>query len=142
MGQLNAAFIPSNSFKLNYWEYLTLKVNEDVLEEERSFFINGVLIILLCQCVEYNCIATGDQAVFNRKDLPIILQFVNEFKPKDDTESIIKEKLTLGLNIALSMTDEQLMNTDFEHENLPYFYKNLNKIGDDIILSYYESKLI
>lgn len=142
IGQINAGCAPSYSFKLKYWEYLTLDGDKWFYKEDKVFYKTGVLVILLCLCVEYNCIASGDQQVFNRSDLPTILKYVEDYEAKDESENRIKEKILIGLNIANSMTEEQLLDTDFEHKDLPLFYHNINSIGDDFILSYYQSKLI
>ena len=68
-------------------------------------------------------------------------QAQDRYKPKDESENRIKEKILIGLNIENSMTAEQLLDTDFEHKDLPLFYDKINPIGDDFILSYYQSKL-
>ena len=141
IGQINAGFAPSYSFSLKYWEYLTLDGDKWFYEEDRVFYKTGVLVILLCLCVEYNCIASGDQQVFNRSELPMIIKYVEDYKPQDESESRIREKILIGLRIANSMTEEQLLDTDFEHKDLPEFYENINAIGDDFILSYYQLKL-
>jgi hypothetical protein len=141
VGEINTGFAPSYSFKLKYWEYLNINGAELFDEEEKDFYRIGTLIIILCFCVEYNCIASGDQKVFDRNELPIILKCVKEFKAKDEPQMRLKEKVIKGLNIALSITERQLQNSDFEHKDLPEFYSNINEIGDDFILEYYQSKL-
>jgi hypothetical protein len=141
IGRLNAGFIPHYSFSLKYWEYLTLDSDKLLYEEDRVFYKTGVLVILLCQCVEYNCIPSGNQQVFNRSDLPTIFKYVEDYKPKNGSESRIREKILFGLTIAKSMTEEQLIDNGFEHQDLPEFYDKINAIGDDFMFSYYRSKL-
>ena len=139
--EINCAFAPSYSFKLKYWEYLTLNGDKWFYEEEKQFYKIGALIILLCFCVEYNDVASGDQKVFNKAEIPIITNYVENFVPNDEPEIRLKDKILLGLKIANSMTEEQLLNTDFVHELTDEFYINLKEIGDDFIASYYEQKL-
>ena len=139
--QVNSAFAPSYSFKMKYWEYLTLNGDKWFYEEEKQFYKIGSLIILLCFCVEYNEIASGDKNVFKREDFPLVTKYVENYKPKNEAETRLKNKISLGLKIATSITEEQLLNTDFEHELIEEFYKDLKKIGDDFIVSYYEQKL-
>jgi len=141
LGQLNAGFAPSGSFNSNYWEYLTIDGDKWFYEEDKTFCRTGVLVILLCLCVEYNCIASGDQQVFKREELPTIMDYVTYYEVKNTAERRIKEKILMGLNIAISMTPNQLIDTDFEHKDLPQFYENMNEIGDHFMLSYYQSKL-
>lgn len=139
--QINCAFAPSDSFSLKYWEYLTINGDKWFSEDEKQFYKIGTLIILLCFCVEYNDIASGDQKVFKRKELPIITKYVENYIPNDAPEIRLKNKIQLGLQIANSLTDEQLLNTDFVHDLTDEFYHNLKEIGDDFIIPYYEQKL-
>lgn len=139
--QVNAAFAPNYSFKMKYWEYLSLNGDKWFCEEEREFYQIGSMIILLCFCVEYNDIASGDQKVFKREEIPIVIEYVQNFDPKDEPETKLKNKVLLGLKIANSMTDEQLLNSDFVHDWLDEFYQGLKAIGDDFISYYYEMKL-
>lgn len=141
LGQINAAFTPSYSFNLKYWEYLTIDGDKLFCKEDKDFYKMGVLVILLCLCVEYNDITSGDQQVFKRHELPIIIKYIKDFKAKDKYEKIIKEKILIGLNIAISLTKEQLVNSGFEHKDLPKFIENINAIGDYFIISYYKSKI-
>jgi len=141
IGQVNAAFAPSYSFKLKYWEYLTIDGDKWFYKEDKDFYKTGVLVILLCLCVEYNDLASGEQHVFKRHELPIIIKYLKGFKTKGKYEKIIKEKILIGLNIAISLTEEQLVNSDFEHKDLPKFLENINAIGDYFIISYYKSKI-
>ena len=138
---LNCAFAPSYSFRMKYWEYLTLKGDKSFYENDKNFYIIGSMIILLALCVEYNCIASGDQKVFNKEDLPQIIKYVSNYVPKDDAEIGLKEKLILGLKIANSITEEQLINSEFEHELDEVFYEGLKEIGIDFIGYYYENKI-
>lgn len=139
--EINCAFAPSYSFKLKYWEYLTLNGDKWFHEEEKQFYKTGVMIILLCFCVEYNDIAGGDQKVFNQTEIPLITEYVKNYVPNDEPELRLKDKVLLGLQIANSLTGKQLINTDFVHELTNEFYINLKEIGNNIITSYYEQKL-
>lgn len=139
--EINCAFAPSYSFKMKYWEYLTLNGDKWFYEKEKQFYKIGALIILLCFCVEYNDMAGGDQKVFDRKDLPIITKYVENFAPKNESEIRLKNKVLLGLKMANSLTDRQLLNTEFVHDLADEFYNNLKEIGDDFIASYFEQKI-
>jgi len=141
LNDIGNAFIPKYSFRLNYWEYLTLDGDNWSNENEKDFFTGGVLTILLCHCSEYINIAAGDQGVFDRQDLPIIQRYVQNYLPNNQKEKLIKEKLLLGLSISLSMTEDELKNTDFVHVDNEKYYKNINIIGNAIIKDYYESKI-
>ena len=139
--EINCASAPSYLFKMKYWEYLTLNGDKWFYEEDKQFYKIGSLIILLCFCVEYNNISSGDQKVFKKEELSIVEEYVQNFKPTDEPEKKLKDKVLLGLQIAKSFTDEQLLNTDFEHELNGEFYVDLKEIGTDFIASYYEIKL-
>ena len=138
--EINSAFAPSYSFKMKYWEYLTLNGDKWFYEDVQLFYKIGSLIILLCFCVEYNNIASGDQKVFKKYEIPTIIKYVENFEPKNKFETKLKNKVLLGLKIANSITDEQLLNTDFVHDLTDKFYQDLKKIGDDFIASYYKKK--
>ncbi len=139
--EINCAFAPSYSFKLKYWEYLSLNGDKWFNIEEKQFYKVGALITLLCFCIQYIDIASGDQKVFNKSEIPTIKKYVENYIPNDVREKRLKDKILLGLKIANSMTETQLQNTDFVHELTDEFYINLKKIGDDFIVSYYEQKL-
>jgi|GEM_PF-3391420 len=137
--QINCAFVPTYSFKLNYWEYLTLHSLKS--NEQLEFYRIGSLITILCQCVEYVDIAGGNQEVFKKEEICIIKNYVENFEPKDDPEINLKAKVLLGLKISESITDQQLLNSEFEHELNGEFFKNINSIGIDFIGAYYDQKL-
>ena len=139
--EINNAFAPSYSFTMKYWEYLTLNGDKWFYDQDKQFYKLGSLIILLCFCVEYNDIASGDQNVFKREEIPIIIEYVINFKPSDEPEEKLKEKVLLGLEIANSMTSEQLLNSEFEHKLTDKFYDGLRELGTDFISFYYEMKL-
>ncbi len=141
LGNLPSAFVPHTSFKMKYWEYLTLNGSQWFTEEDKEFYQTRALIILLCFCVEYIDIIAGNQEVFNRSELPTILNYVQNYTPRNEAEQRLVNKVILGLEIAKSLTDEQLKDTDFEHDLLKEFYDNLKEIGDDFIKKYYEDKL-
>lgn len=141
IGDMNNAFAPSYSFQLDYWKYLTLDGDKWFYDEEKSFYKIGALIILLCFCVEYNDIAGGDQGVFDKKDFQEIIKYVSDYQPKNNSEQILKDKIELGLEIANSMTEGELLNTDFKHEKQGQFLRNLNQIADEFILKYYNEKI-
>ncbi len=90
--EMNNAFAPSYSFKLKYWEYLTLNGDKWFYDQDKQFYKLGSLIILLCFCVEYNDIASGDQKVFKREEIPTIIEYVLNFKPSDESEEKLKKK--------------------------------------------------
>ena len=138
--QINAAFVPSYSFQLNYWEYLTLNKSKFNNSEDYEFYKIGSLIIILCQCVEYIDVASGDQKVFKKQEIKIIKKYIQNFKPLDESEELLKTKILLGLTIANSITDEQFLNSEFEHILNDEFYTNLNAIGNDFISAYYDQK--
>ena len=141
LGDLPNAFVPHTSFQMQYWEYLTLDGNKWFYEKDREFYKTGALIVLLCFCVEYNDMLSGNQSVFNRAELPTILNYVQNYTHKNEAEQRLTTKVILGLEIAKSLTDEQLKDTDFEHELTKEFFENLKEIGDDFITKYYEDKL-
>jgi hypothetical protein len=140
-GDIINAFVPVDSFKTKYWEYLTLDGDKWFYDDEKAFYHSGALIILLCCCSEYLDIAGGSQDVFEQEKLPLIKEYVEQYLPKNEQEKLIKEKVLLGLNIALSITPENLIDNEFVHEKTAEYYEGLNELGNTVIKNYYEEKL-
>ncbi|HEV7348802.1 hypothetical protein [Telluribacter sp.] len=140
-GDIVNAFVPPYSFKTNYWEYLTLNGDKYFNEEEKAFYHIGSLMILLCCCSEYIDIAGGSQDVFKRNNLSVITEYVEQYHPKNQHEKLISEKVLLGLNLAYSMTIENLNDNNFVHERTAEYYDSLNDLGNSVIKAYYERKL-
>ena len=140
-GDIGNAFVPPYSFSLKYWEYLTLDGDKWFYEEERVFYHRGVLVVLLCLCSEYIDVAGGSQDVFNRKELPIVAKYVEEYLPRNQQEQLIRERILLGLSIAQSMTEDDVINNEFVHEDNDKYYQDINNIGNAFILDYYKSKM-
>lgn len=140
-GDIVNAFVPPYSFKSRYWEYLTLNGDKLFYEDEKSFYHTGSLMILLCCCSEYIDIAGGSQDVFERGNLLVIIEYVEQYRPKNEQEKMIKKKALLGLNIAVSITPENLIDNEFVHERTAEYYEGLNELGNAIIRNYYEEKI-
>ena len=141
IGEMNSAFVPSDSFRSKYWKYLTLDGDKWFYKEEKEFYIIGTLIILLCFCVEYNDIEGGDQGVFSKEEFPEIIKYVGSYESQNSSEQALKDKIMLGLEMANSMTELELLTTDFKHIKQAEFLKDINRIADTFILNYYEEKI-
>ena len=79
--QLHAAFVPDHSFTLPYWEYISLNGDMWFTENERSFYISGTMIIILCMVIEFIDLVGGsllgvgepkidDNLGYNRRIVP------------------------------------------------------------------------
>lgn len=139
--QINCAFVPDYSFKLNYYEYLTLAEEGNNHQGEFDFYKTGSLIIILCKCVEYIDTAGGNQKVFNKSKFPLIEKYIKNYIPIDEPEKNLQSKILLGIQIAKSYTDEQLLDADFQHKSTEKFFENINSIGNDFIAAYFRKKL-
>jgi hypothetical protein len=138
--QLNAAFIPDHSFDKNYWEYLTMDGDKWFYEEDRNFYWEGVLIIILCMTITYIDTASGNQKIFGNTGLKIVLQYVDNFQPTSLDQKKLKDIVKLGLEIAICMTPKDLMNTDeYKHSSLTEFYGQVNWVDITFIKSYFKS---
>lgn len=140
-GDIVNSFVPPYSFQSNYWEYLTLNGDEWFYEDKKSFYHTGSLMIILCCCSEYIDIEGGNQDVFKRENLPTIIECVEQYYPKNEKEILIKEKILLGLTIAISLTPSNFSDNEFVHERTAEYYKGLNELGNEIIKSYFEEKI-
>ena len=137
-GDIKNAFVPSYSFTLKYWEYLTLYGDEGFDEDEKKFYLGGVLTILLCFCSEYLDIEAGSQSVFDHNELPMISNYVKEYVPREKSEKLIKDKILLGLKIAHSMTERDLNDYNYVHEDNDEYYQDIDVIGNVFINDYYK----
>lgn len=140
--QLNASFIAEDSFKSSYWEYSTLDGDEWFSDEDKKFYRQGALIITLCMTVEYIDTASGNQQVFGATKINHIISHIENFKPINQNQFKLKSIALLGLNIADSMTENDLLNTDgYNHPDLKKFYSELDWVDSTFIKAYYKSKL-
>lgn len=139
-GDIQNAFAPSYSFPNKYWEYLTLDGPKSFYESDRLFYESGVLIILLCFCIEYNSTESGDQNVFNRIEFDTITKYVSDYAPRNQGLLKLKNKVLLGLEIAKAIPDSELLNTEYEIPRIDEFYDGLNIIGNKIIQDYYSTR--
>ncbi|KOY86401.1 hypothetical protein AD998_09815 [bacterium 336/3] len=142
--QLNASFIPKESFKNKYWEYFTLNYNDFFNKEEHQFYVEGVLIITLGMCIEYIDTLSGDQQIFGETSISEIIEYINKFNPSNENQKKLKKLVELGLEIANSLTPEDLISTElnkFEYLHLNNFYSQLNWVDDTFIKTYFRSLL-
>lgn len=138
--QINAAYVDDQSFKLKYWQYLSISKTRN-FDGDRKMILDGVLIILLCMCVEYIDTISGNQKVLDRTELPEITHYVQHFNAESHEQIKLKSNILLGLEIISSMTPSDLINHDYDHPNLQLFYSDLNGPANRIIKSYYLEKL-
>ena len=139
-GQLNASFVPDDSLKSKYWEYLTLVDEKEVSPGDIHFYIEGVLIIILCMTIEYNDTTTGNKKVFGDTRVKDIKGLVEAFIPSNQNQEKLKTLVLLGLSIADSMTPMDLLDTDgYDHKDLKKFYSQLNWVDTTFIKPYFIS---
>lgn len=116
---MHAAFVPDHSFTLPYWEYISLNGDKWFAESDKSFYISGTMIIMLCMVVEYIDIPGGSQSVFGDTNMNDILTYVRRFDPSNKNQVDLKELLVLGLSIAATITAGDIeKNDDFGHPDL------------------------
>jgi len=140
--ELHNAFVPADSFILPYWEYVTLNGDQFFRDEEKHFYREGTLVIILCMIAEYVDIQGGSQLVFGDNKITVILTCINQFEPTDEKQASLKEIVLLGLSIAAVITEEDIaINEDFKHSDLDRFYMQLRWVSKAIIQPYYKAKL-
>lgn len=141
-GELHNAFVPNYSFSLPYWEYASINGDKYFYDDQKKFYREGTLIILLCMLAEYVDIPGGSQIVFGGNELKTILSYVRQFEPTNENQNSLKELLVLGLSIAMTITKEDIAkNEDFEHPELGKFLSALTWVNKTFIQPYYKSKL-
>jgi hypothetical protein len=141
-GELHNAFIPEYSFNLPYWEYLTIDGDRFFLEEQKQFFKEGALIIVLCMVAEIVDIQGGSQLLFGDTKMKDIIHLVERFNPINENQATLKEIVSIGLTIAASITKDQIAkNEDLEHPMLLKFYSMLPWVSKTFVQTYYKSKV-
>jgi hypothetical protein len=132
--ELHNAFVPVDSFILPYWEYVTLNGDQFFRNEEKRFYREGALVILLCMIAEYVDIQGGSQAVFGDNKIEDILIRINQFQPVNEKQNTLKEIVLLGLSIVAVITEEDIAkNEDLKHPHLDKFYTHLRWVSRTII---------
>ena len=140
--ELHNSFVPEYSFVLPYWEHTNLNGGELFYDEDKFFYREGALIIVLCMVVEYIDIQGGNQLVFGDTKLKDVLVYVQQFEPSNDKQEYLKSTVIQGLSIGSTITKEDMYkNEDFEHVDLSNFYSKLSWISKEFIQAYYKSKL-
>lgn len=141
--QISAAFLQSEWFTLDYHEYLFLLKDEYFTDHD--FYIEGVLVILLAACIEYIDTNGGDPRTLKRLGIKRVQVAVQKFMPQTDNQMVLKERVLFGLEIADTLSENDLLTTDLDlderHPGSTSFYENINALVDDIIKAYYKSKL-
>ena len=141
-GELHNSFVPSDSFTLPYWEYLSIDGDKYFYDDQKTFYQQGTLIIILCMLAEYVDIQGGSRLVFSDISLKDILSYVRKFNPTNESQNSLKEFTILGLLIAMAITKEDIAkNEDFEHSKLDKFLAALRWVDKTFIQTYYKSKL-
>ncbi len=140
-GQLNASFVPEHSFSNQYWKYLTLDNDEILSQSDINFYKEGVLIIILCMTVEYMDTTSGNQKVFGDTSIHLIDSYIEMFNALNQNQEKLKFLVRLGLTIAASMTQQDLLDTgEYNHKDLDTFYSQLNWVDTTFIKLYFNSK--
>jgi hypothetical protein len=140
-GDLHNAYVPDNSFTLPYWEYASIN-GKYLYDDDKNFYKEGALIIILCMLAEYVDIQGGSQLVFGDHNLNDILNYINLFKPENENQNSLKELVILGISISVTITKEDIAkNEDFEHSDLDKFLSSLKWVDNTFIQAYYKSKL-
>ncbi len=138
--QLNSSYVPKYSFTGKYWEYLSLDGDQWFYEEDRNFYKQGVLIIILCMTIAYIDTIGGNQKIFGETKLNTIIEHVHKFSGLNSDQQRLKEIVELGLDIANSMTETDLINTDeYQHNNLDKFYNETSWVDITFIKPYFQS---
>jgi hypothetical protein len=137
--QLNASFVPSESYQSCYWEYLTLDGDKWFYEEDRNFYKQGVLIIILCMTIEYIGTAGGNQKIFGQAKIENILRYIDTLETVNNNQEKLKELVRLGLTIANTMTEDDLLDSDdYDHPDLAKFYSHTGWVDTTFIKSYFK----
>jgi len=91
--------------------------------------------------IEYVDTTGGNQQVFGDTSVQIVKSYVEAFEPKNQSQEKLQTLVVAGLNIAATMTPQDLINTDgYNHQDLSSFYSQLNWVDDTFIKSYFSSK--
>ncbi len=132
-------FIPKDSFQSKYWEYLSLNGDKFLHEDDKDFYMQGVLIIILCMTIDYTDTQSGNQNIFEGTEIGLIIKCVKGFEPRNKNQEKLKSIVISRLEIANLMTESDFNNKEFEHANLNDFVKELKWIDSEFIKSYYKS---
>lgn len=141
VGDLHNPFIPDESFKTSYWEYLRLKGERWFNDKERKFYKQGVLVVILCMTVEYTDTVSGNQRLFGNTKIDEVLNYVCDFEPVNADEKKLKDTVRLGLDVAGSMTESDLKNADgFNHPDLAKLHGQLDWVDRTFVKAYFKER--
>ncbi len=139
--ELHNSFIPDYSFPLPYWEYATFSGGESISNEEKNFYVDGALIIVICMIAEYIDIPAGSQLVFGKTKIADISSFIKTFDPVSEKQIKLRDIVLFGLSIVENITQEDIVkNEEFEHPDLDKFYSYLPWVSETFIDPYYKMK--
>jgi hypothetical protein len=138
---LPSAFVPRDSFRSKYWEYLSLEGDKWFYEKERRFYRTGVMIILIFMTLEFIDTESGDQKIFGETKVNEIINYVESFKPMKQDEDRLKLILLNLLSIANSMTISDLSNKDFTYPGRDEVVTDLKWVDETFIKFYFRGLL-
>ena len=127
---------PKKILQKKYWEYLSLEGSTG----EDDFYKNGVLIIILCMVVEYIDTTSGDSDVLGRFKIDEIIASVQACLTNTAEQNRLKDITLMGLEIATSMTDYDLLNSNgYEHPEIEGFFSGLAWVDETFIKLYFRT---
>lgn len=136
------AYIPKDSFQRTYWEYLSLNGDKFFYEDEKDFYIQGVLIIILCMTIQYIDTTSGNQDIFGESEIDFIIKCIKDFKPRNPNQNRLKDIVVTRLKTANKLTKDDLINKEYDRGNLDDFIKDLKWIDSEFIQSYFRSLIV
>jgi hypothetical protein len=143
MGDIVNAYVPTSDYKHKYWEFLNFEGTSYSYDDEESFFIEGCILILNGMICEYLDIEGGNQNVFLDIKLEKIIEYVRIFNPKSDDQQKMKVITLLGLDLAISITQEIIdMNISYDNLKLDDYFMGAKWIDQIVIQGYLFKKLI
>lgn len=139
--ELHNAYIPDYSFLLPYWEYPTISGGEFFSTEEKKFYVDGALIIVICMISEYIDIPAGGQLVFGNTKIADISAYIKKFDPVSENQIKLRDIALLGLSVVKDITHEDIAkNEEFEHPDVHKFYSHLPWVSETFVDPYYKMK--
>jgi hypothetical protein len=136
-GSLKDPFIPHHSFKLKYWEYVTLYGNKILSESEIKFYKKGALIITLCMAIDFIDTLSGNQQIFGTTKINDVQDSIKAYEPITPDEIKLKDVVALSLSIADSMTIYDNNSFGYTHPDMDKLNQNLIWVDDTFIKSYF-----
>ena len=132
-------YILDECFKRSYWQFTRINGDVDFNDEERSFAIEGGLIVTIALVVQFLEPDYEDREIFD-ENAAEALEYLEAFSSDDPLQQELAQITLFGIQLVITILTSGLSDNDIE-ELKEDFYDELPWVTQNFIKPYYLKKL-